>query len=148
MFLCKDVRHIVIPDISLAVEHADGEDLRSYDICTLSQRREQCLPRLNVRCKRPAIISLLGTRRKASKDAMIKLANGSREGSILIERATKGLPLTGTSNRSVRRPSYFYVMRRSGTEPEPKCRPKVHEARLPADESVRNLHAKCHGRVG
>ena len=90
----------------------------------------------------------LGPGEKRVKDAMTKLANSSREGSILIEHATKELPLTGTSYRSVGRPSYFYVMRRSGVEPEPKCRPKVHEARLQADESVTNLHAKRHDRVG
>ena len=68
----------------------------------------------------------LGPGEKRAKDAMIKLANSSREGSKLIEHATKELPLTGTLYRSVRRPSYFYVMRRSGAEPESKCRSKVH----------------------
>lgn len=78
----------------------------------------------------------LGLGEKRAKGAMIKLANSSREGSILIEHATKEAPLTGTSYRSVRRPSYFYVMRRSGAEPEPKCGSKVHEASLQADEAV------------
>jgi hypothetical protein len=39
----------------------------------------------------------LGPEEKRAKDAMIKLANSNREGSKLIEHATKELPLTGTS---------------------------------------------------
>jgi hypothetical protein len=69
----------------------------------------------------------LGPGEKRAKGPMIKFANSSREGSILTEHATKELPPTGTSYQSVRRPSYFYVMRRSGAEPEPKCKSKVHE---------------------
>jgi len=83
----------------------------------------------------------LGPGEKQARDAVIKLANSSREGSILIEYETKEHPLTGTSYRSVRRPSYFYVMRRSGAEPEPNAGPRSTRQRLQADGSVRNLHS-------
>lgn len=75
---------------------------------------------------------------------MIKFARSSREGSKLTENATKELPRTGTRIKVwVPIVLYFYVMRRSGAEPEPKCWSKVHEASLQADEAVRNLHTKC-----
>src|SRR5947209_5514597 len=49
----------------------------------------------------------LGPGEKRAREAMIKFANSSREGSILTEHATKELPLIGTPHQSLRRPSYL-----------------------------------------
>jgi hypothetical protein len=113
---CKDVRHIVVPDISHAVEHADDEDLRSDDAPRFPKGEDNTYLVSTFGARDRPYFHCLGLGEKRAKEAMIKFANSSREGSILIEHATKELPLTGTPLQSVRCPSYFYVMWRLGIQ--------------------------------